>query len=81
MHLSLCLSNAESPQLNKLYDVDVGTRLASGSKTSSGCVLTREAERQSGLADKERGQRARHGASGPETLNTQFSWAGARQSM
>ncbi|KAJ7787797.1 hypothetical protein B0H14DRAFT_3505070 [Mycena olivaceomarginata] len=54
MHLSLCLSNAESPQPNELYDVDVGTRLASGSKTSSGCVLTREAERQSGLVDEER---------------------------
>ncbi|KAJ7703869.1 hypothetical protein B0H14DRAFT_2647697 [Mycena olivaceomarginata] len=54
MHLSLCLSNAESPQPNELYDVDVGTRLASGSKTSSGCVLTREVERQSGLVDEER---------------------------
>jgi hypothetical protein len=54
MHLSLCLSNAESPQLNELYDVDVGTRLASGSTMSSGCMLTHEAERQSRLADEER---------------------------
>ncbi|KAJ7848237.1 hypothetical protein B0H14DRAFT_2583087 [Mycena olivaceomarginata] len=43
-------SDAEMKRWNELYDVEAGTRLASGSKTSSGCVLTHEAERQRGLA-------------------------------